>query len=78
MKLLSFSKLLIQYADRYSYMEKRCPIASKKRRTMKKWRRKYGPPLSELILNENFFLKHVKSQTAWAAGALHIPITAEY
>lgn len=49
-----YSRLLEKMYDPYNYMKKRHPKAAKRRRIQKKWRKRFGPSLHDLVKQDYF------------------------
>lgn len=62
------------YNDGYTVMTKRYPAAAKKKRIEKKWRSRFGPPLSEGIDLDGQILKSMTDLTPWSGCNIVRPL----
>lgn len=77
MKLKSMNQAFERLYDPYRFNERRHMKSRKKKRIIKKWRKRFGPPMSEVFQNAMVFgspmLLHLQKDDAWIGGRWLIP-----
>lgn len=70
---MNIAQAFKKHFDGYTWMANRHQKAAKKKRIQKKWRRRFGPPISEIYASSNCLLSNISNYQEWSGQTLFVP-----